>query len=191
MRTRLRRALPALSVFLLNACVPVGRKSSRKGGNRPSARRALPHKEARRGGPDFMPPTWACAIRAIAPAPAEAAVCHRPLDDADMNDTRIRDATLEDVPFLRRMQWEALLASPRLVSVIGLENLRQIEDRVWAAWPDPDETAFVAEGTRGRLLGALILRVQERDGTRVVGHRLAMAVETKARRRGIGRQLLE
>jgi ribosomal protein S18 acetylase RimI-like enzyme len=49
----------------------------------------------------------------------------------------------------------------------------------------------VAEDAQGRPLGALILRVHERDGARVVGHRLAMAVEAAARRRGIGRQLLE
>jgi ribosomal protein S18 acetylase RimI-like enzyme len=108
-----------------------------------------------------------------------------------MSDVRIRDATADDIPFLRRMQWEALLASPRLVAAIGLDNLRQIEERVWSVWLAPDESAFVAEDAQGHPLGALILRVQEHDGSRVVGHRLAMAVEAAARRRGIGRHLLE
>jgi ribosomal protein S18 acetylase RimI-like enzyme len=89
------------------------------------------------------------------------------------------------------MQWEALMASPRFVAAMGLEHLRQIEERVWATWPAPGDAAFVAEDAHGRPLGALILRVQERDGERVVGHRLAIAVELDARRQGIGRQLLE
>jgi ribosomal protein S18 acetylase RimI-like enzyme len=108
-----------------------------------------------------------------------------------MDDVRIRAATAEDIPFLRRMQWEALLASPQFLVARGLDAVRQIEDRYWARWPPQDETALVAEDAAGRPLGALILHVHERDGRRVVGYRLALGVEEHARGRGIGRRLLE
>ena len=108
-----------------------------------------------------------------------------------MDGVRVRIGTPEDVSFLRRMQWVALMASPRLVAAMGLAAVREAEDRMWAAWPAAGETAFIAEDAHGRQLGALMLRVHERDGERVVGYRLAMAVEEEARGRGIGRQLLE
>jgi ribosomal protein S18 acetylase RimI-like enzyme len=108
-----------------------------------------------------------------------------------METVSVRRATANDVPFLRRMQWEALLASPRLVAAVGLDELRRIEERIWATWPGPDETALVAEDARGRPLGALMLRVHERAKRRVVGYRLALAVEGDARHQGIGRRLLE
>ena len=108
-----------------------------------------------------------------------------------MDDIRIRAATPRDKPFLRRMQWEALLASPQFVAAMGLDALRQAEDQSWSAWPAPDETAFVAEDAQGQPLGAVILRVHERDAGRVVGYRLAIAVEEGARGKGVGRALLE
>ena len=107
-----------------------------------------------------------------------------------MDEPEVRLATPADVPFLRRMEWEALLASPQFTAAMGLDTLRQIEDRRWSDWPLPDETAFVAEDLQRRLLGAVILRVHERDGERVVGYRLAMAVEEPMRSRGIGRKLI-
>ena len=108
-----------------------------------------------------------------------------------MEDFTLRLATAADVPFLRRMQWEAILASPRLLASLGEETLRAMEESRWADWPAPDEVAFVAEDDAQRLLGALILRVHERAGDSVLGYRLAMAVETDMRGRGVGRQLLE
>jgi ribosomal protein S18 acetylase RimI-like enzyme len=107
-----------------------------------------------------------------------------------MDEVRIRVATPGDIPFLRRMEWEALFASPQFIAAMGLDTLRQIEDRRWSDWPLPDEAAFVAEDAQQRLLGAVILRVHERDGERVVGYRLAMAVEEHMRDRGIGRRLI-
>ncbi|HLH22457.1 MAG TPA: GNAT family N-acetyltransferase [Chloroflexota bacterium] len=108
-----------------------------------------------------------------------------------MDDLTIRLATPGDVPFLRRMQWEAIQASPRLLAALGVETLRALEDQRWAAWPAPDELAFVAEDRGRRRLGMLLLRVHERAAGRVVGYRLAMAVEAEARGRGVGRRLVE
>src|SRR5262249_45536372 len=102
-----------------------------------------------------------------------------------------RRARTAGVPFLGRMQWEAIQASPRLLAALGEETLRAMEDSRWATWPAPDEVAFVAEDDAQRPLGALILRVNERAGERVAGYRLAMAVEADVRGRGVGRQLIE
>ena len=109
----------------------------------------------------------------------------------DASKVQIRVATPADTPFLRRMQWVAILASPRLVAARGLEALRRLEDQYWAEWPRPGETAFVAEDGDGRPLGAVILHLHERDGERIIGYRLGVGVEEGARRRGIGRRLLE
>ena len=108
-----------------------------------------------------------------------------------MDEVKVRAAAPEDVPFLRRMEWEALLASPRFVAAKGLDTLRQLQEQFWPTWPLADEAAFVAEEARGRPLGAVILRVHERDRGRVVGYRLAIGIEATARGRGIGRRLLE
>ena len=109
----------------------------------------------------------------------------------DAVEVQVRVATPEDTPFLRRMQWLAILASPRLVAARGIEALRQLEDQYWTGWPRPGETAFVAEDGGGRPLGAVILHVDQRDGERIVGYRLGVGVEEAARGRGIGRRLLD
>jgi ribosomal protein S18 acetylase RimI-like enzyme len=104
----------------------------------------------------------------------------------------IRIATRADRPFLRRMQWEALQASPQFLAAMGIDPVRQREEQTWAAWPGPDEVAFVAEDPeRGIPLGAVILRVHERAAGLVIGFRLVIGVEKAARRQGIGRLLIE
>jgi len=103
----------------------------------------------------------------------------------------VRIATEHDVPFLQRIVWTAILASPRFLAARGIEQLRKVEAERWAQWPQTDEVAWVAEDTDGRALGAVVLHVHERDGGRVVGYRLAIGVEEAARNMGIGRQLLE
>ena len=102
----------------------------------------------------------------------------------------VRIATEHDVPFLQRIVWTAILASPRFLDARGIEQLRKVEAERWAQWPQTDEVAWVAEDTDGRALGAVVLHVHERDGGRVVGYRLAIGVEEAARNMGIGRQLL-
>lgn len=103
----------------------------------------------------------------------------------------VRTATEHDVPFLQRMVWMAILASPRLVAARGIEQLPKLEAERWAEWPHADEIALVAEDAHGRRLGGLVLHVHERDEARVVGYRLAIGVEEVARGKGIGRRLVE
>ena len=89
------------------------------------------------------------------------------------------------------MQWEAIQASAQFLAALGEDTRRAMEEGHWATWPARDEVAFVAEDSAQRPLGALMLRVHERAGDRVVGYRLAMAVEANLRGLGIGRQLIE
>ena len=92
---------------------------------------------------------------------------------------------------MRRMQWEAVLASTGLVASRGIEGLRQTEDLAWQSWPTADELAYVAEGAAQRPLGAIMLKVHERDSLRIVGYRFAIGVEEDVRGQGIGRLLIE
>jgi len=40
----------------------------------------------------------------------------------------VRAATAEDIPFMRAMIWEAMLASPTFLAMHGVENLQQLEE---------------------------------------------------------------
>lgn len=108
-----------------------------------------------------------------------------------MDGITIRAATLDDLPFLRAMQWEALLASPQFMASMGLDALHVREEQLWSTWPAPGEIAFVAEAPGPTPLGAVFLRVHERVDERVVGYRLAIAVRAERRGEGIGRRLIE
>lgn len=108
-----------------------------------------------------------------------------------MTEVAIRQARAADTPFLRRMQWLAILASPGLVRRVGHEQLQVLEEQAWAGWPQRDEVAFIADSADGVPLGAVILRVQERNDDRVSGYRLAIAVDSYSRGRGVGRLLMK
>jgi ribosomal protein S18 acetylase RimI-like enzyme len=108
-----------------------------------------------------------------------------------MTEITIRRGEAADKPFLRRMQWQAILASPGLVARVGGERLQALEDQTWAAWPRPDEVAFIAHSAEGVSLGAVLLRVQERAGDQIAGYRLAIAVDAYARGHGVGRLLMQ
>lgn len=108
-----------------------------------------------------------------------------------MTAVTIRQAGPTDTPFLERMQWLAIMASPGLVQAVGQEELKEMEARTWATWPQPDEVAFIADSADGIPLGAVLLRVEERRDNRILGYRLAIAVDGFARGRGVGRQLMQ
>ena len=40
----------------------------------------------------------------------------------------VRAAVAEDIPFMRAMIWEAMLASPTFLALHGIENLQQLEE---------------------------------------------------------------
>jgi len=102
----------------------------------------------------------------------------------------IRRATTADIPFLRAMIWEAVLASPSFIEAHqGLDTLRQGEGERWRSWQPQSDPAFVAEDAAGRKLGAITLRPHPYpDGP---GWQLGLGVEGHVRHHGIGRQLLE
>jgi ribosomal protein S18 acetylase RimI-like enzyme len=103
----------------------------------------------------------------------------------------IRDATAEDMPFLKAMNWEAILASPNFVREMGLEKIRQHEDESWANWTLNAEPAFIAVNAEGRRLGAISLKANEKENDKVIGWRFGIGLEADARGQGIGRQLIE
>lgn len=103
----------------------------------------------------------------------------------------VRASEATDVPFMRAMLEEALLASPAFLREVGMDALRLREDAYWSAWlakPDPAFVAFVGD----ELLGAVTLKPE--DPKRVPGargFRLGIGVVAKARRSGVGSALLE
>ena len=51
-----------------------------------------------------------------------------------MKTLTIQQAETGDLPFLRAMNWEAVLASPGFIAEYGLEKLQQQEDDYWLTW---------------------------------------------------------
>lgn len=104
----------------------------------------------------------------------------------------VRQATAEDVPFVRVMIWEAILASPAQLVHYGLETMQQLEEQYWTNWaasksPDP---SFVAVDASGRKLGAITVKPNDSDAP-VQGWRIGIGVDASARGQGVGRLLME
>ena len=100
----------------------------------------------------------------------------------------VRQADAADAPFLQRMIWEALLASPNLFEELGSEAIREHEERYWRNWTPDSAPAFVAHDGNGDAIGALVLyRNENGEG---LSWRVGMAVVQGARGKGIGEALL-
>ena len=101
----------------------------------------------------------------------------------------LREATVDDIPFLRAMIWEAILASPTLLNQLGVDAIQQHEEQYWSGWQQHPDPAFVALDTNGRLLGAITLQPNEPSAS-VQGWRIGMGVEAEVRGQGVGRHLV-
>ncbi len=104
----------------------------------------------------------------------------------------VREATLEDIPFLRSMIWEAILASPVQLAHYGLETMQQLEDQYWTNWsklmsPDP---CFIAVDASGRNLGAITVKPDDTNEP-VQGWRIGIGIEDSSRGYGVGKLLME
>ena len=102
----------------------------------------------------------------------------------------VREATIEDIPFLRAMIWEAMLASPIFLARYGVETLQQKEEQTWEAWRAHPYPAFVALDMSGQKLGAITMRPNGTDRP-VDGWQIGIAVEAHARGQGVGQRLLQ
>jgi len=102
----------------------------------------------------------------------------------------VRAATAEDIPFMRAMIWEAMLASPTFLALHGVENLQQLEEDYWNRWTERSDPAFVALDVGGRKLGAITVKPDDQDEL-VSGWRIGIGVEAYARGQHVGQHLLE
>src|SRR2546425_4389769 len=102
----------------------------------------------------------------------------------------VREATAEDIPFMRAMIWEAILASPAFVAQQGVETMQQHEEHYWRKWTEHSDTAFVALDATGHKLGAITLKPNDTDEP-VSDWRIGIGVEAHARGQGVGYHLME
>ncbi len=102
----------------------------------------------------------------------------------------IREAQAADIPFMRAMIWEFLLASPGFLSHMGLETIRRQEEQYWAAWTAQADPAFIAVDSTGRALGVILLKPSDLAPP-AVGWRISMGLEVDARGQGIAQQLMQ
>ena len=104
---------------------------------------------------------------------------------------QIKAATLNDLPFLQEMIWEALMASPGFVRELGVENVRRHEKEYWKRWRDHPDPAFIAvdEDSELQKLGAIVL-YSGKDAPSGKEYRIGVAVKEGARGKGIGKLLI-
>ncbi len=102
----------------------------------------------------------------------------------------VRNATVEDVPFIKEMMWEATLASPVMLRGYGKESRWQEQERHWAAWDQSRKPVFLAEDSEGRKLGVVSLTPYEMY-RQPKGWELGIGVVAWARRQGVGRLLMQ
>ncbi len=104
----------------------------------------------------------------------------------------VRDATIEDVPFIKEMMWEAIEFSPVLIRDSGVRELRARQSAYWGQWHETNHPVFVATDEAGQKLGAIALRPYHdfRHGAPAVWE-LGIGVAVTARRQGVGQKLLE
>ena len=108
-----------------------------------------------------------------------------------MKNLTIQQAEPGDIPFLRAMNWEAVLASPGFIEEYGLEKLQKQEDDYWPSWTPENSPAFIAVGEDGEQLGAIILKSHEPDCVPPRGWRFGIGIIEAARGQGVGRKLIE
>jgi ribosomal protein S18 acetylase RimI-like enzyme len=106
----------------------------------------------------------------------------------------VREATVDDIPFMKARIWEAILSSPALVEHEGLAMLRQKDNAYWDKWTSQPEPAFIAQDDTGRKLGALTLKLHEKteeEGvTKIIGWRIGIGVSAEVRGQGVGAHLI-
>lgn len=102
----------------------------------------------------------------------------------------LREATAEDIPFMRAMIWEAILASPTYLAQYGVEKMQQHEEHYWSSWREHLDPAFVALDGTGRKLGAITVKPNDK-GEPVSGWRIGIGVEAHTRGQGVGKRLIE
>ena len=108
-----------------------------------------------------------------------------------MKTLTILQAGMDDVPFLRAMNWEAVLASPGFIAEYGLEKLQQHEDDYWPGWTPENGPSFIAVGEDGQRLGAIMLKSHEPGYVPARGWRFGIGITETARGQGVGRSLIE
>ncbi|HEX9130925.1 MAG TPA: GNAT family N-acetyltransferase [Ktedonobacteraceae bacterium] len=101
----------------------------------------------------------------------------------------VREVTAEDIPFVRAMIWEAIVASPTLVAQDGIETMQQYEEHYWRGWMEHPDPAFVALDATGCKLGAITIKPND-TGEPVGGWRIGIGVEAYARGQGVGQRLI-
>jgi ribosomal protein S18 acetylase RimI-like enzyme len=101
----------------------------------------------------------------------------------------IRQATIEDITFLRAMIREALLASPTFLAFQDEQAIEQAEEAGWTRWREHPEPAFIAEDATPQKVGAITLRPHTASVGR--GWQIGIGVEASARGQGVGYRLVE